>query len=142
MWSFGSVENVKVKFVNNKDAGINFPASFFYLTIWLNFFYLNVFFASLRFLCVSALLLRVFAFPSRYSYLNATIGSRLLAFHAGYKPAIRPTIEQMMIPPPMIFQGIRKPVSIKEPTKFPMRTPKMIPTVAPIRLMIIDSYKN
>ena len=53
-----------------------------------------------------------------------------------------PTKEQIKIPMMITFQGIKNPVSKKEPTIFPTVTPKIIPITAPIKLIKMDSNKN
>ena len=77
-----------------------------------------------------------------YSYLNATIGSNLLAFIAGIKPANNPTAVQTTTAIPTHIQGTTKPVFNNIATMFPTSIPIIIPANAPIKLINTLSNKN
>jgi hypothetical protein len=64
------------------------------------------------------------------------------AFKEGYKPASIPTPVQINMPRKSHAQGKTNPVSrIREKT-FPIRMPRKLPSTAPSKLMMMDSYKN
>ena len=81
-------------------------------------------------------------FLTCHSYLNATIGSNLDALIAGHRPAVRPTILQIIIPVITQPHGTTKPVPNTIEKMLPTNTPSMIPKTAPSKLMITDSNKN
>ena len=70
------------------------------------------------------------------------MGSSLEALKAGYKPANKPTNEQVAIPITTQSQGTTNPVFKTMPNKLPTSTPSTRPNAAPIRLIIIDSKRN
>ena len=74
-----------------------------------------------------------------YSARSASIGSNLLAFHAGYKPATTPITKANKNDSPRSSAETNVDIPIYNETRFETATPNKIPIIPPIIPMNVDS---